>query len=137
MQDLSLAEVRARRSIAALDAFLVVKHMSILTREKLRSVLVDWQAGALQPLEVLEWAEESVELESQSDEVIKEILSRLDILHLNLVTVEDVPVFLQVLDTPTERWREALNLLENHENNIDWEARKERYQDHPFYGPML
>jgi len=108
----------------------------MLTREKLRSVLVDWQTGVLQPLEVLEWAEE-VELELPSDEITRAILSRLDILHLNLVTVEDVPAFLQALDLPVEKSGEALLILKRYEESVDWEARKERYRNHPPYGPML
>jgi hypothetical protein len=109
----------------------------MITREKLRSVLVDWQTGVLQPLEVLEWAEEEIELEFPSDEITQAILSRLDILHVNLVTVEDVPAFLQALDLPVERSGEALLILKRYEESVDWEARKQRYQSHPPYGPML
>jgi hypothetical protein len=111
--------------------------MPMLTREELRSVLVDWQSGVLLPLEVLEWSEREVALDAPTDEVTKEILSRLDILHLNLVTADDIPALLQALDFPIEQSGEALLSLKRYDESVDWEARKERYQNNPLYGPMV
>ncbi len=108
--------------------------MPDVTREELRNILREWQAGSLEPLEVLEWAEEHYDLEILKDEVVIEVLTCLESLHQNLITVEDVPVFLQMLDTPPEREADALRLLSRHDEGVDWEARKDKYRDHPFYG---
>jgi hypothetical protein len=108
--------------------------MSDVSRDELHNILHKWQAGDLEPLEVLEWAEDHYDLESLKDETVIEILTSLDSLHQNLITVEDVPVFLQMLDVPAERVAEALKLLERHTESVDWEARKEKYKHHPFYG---
>ncbi len=108
--------------------------MPDVTREELRNILRKWQAGNLEPLEVLEWAEAHYDLESLKDETVIEILTSLDSLHQNLITVEDVPVFLQMLDVPAERGDEASKLLEKHDESVDWEERKEKYKHHRFYG---
>ncbi|MBV9209054.1 MAG: hypothetical protein JOZ52_00410 [Acidobacteria bacterium] len=105
-----------------------------VTRDELRNVLLKWQAGDLEPSEVLEWAEDRYDLERLSDETVIEILTCLDSLHVNLTTVEDVPVFLQMLDLPPERHKEALALLERHNGSINLEERKEKYSTHPLYG---
>jgi hypothetical protein len=107
-----------------------------VTREELKNILLDWQADALGALAVLEWAEERADL-GIKDKVVTEILNSLDILHLNLITVEDIPAFLRALDTPTESAHEGLDILKKHDESVDWEARKEKYKGHPFYGPML
>ena len=99
--------------------------MPNVTRDELRNTLREWKSGSLEPQEVLEWAEERYDLE---------ILTCLDSLHQNLITVEDVPVFLQMLDTPPERGQDALKLLAKHDESVDWEARKDKYKSHPFYG---
>jgi hypothetical protein len=108
--------------------------MSDVTKEELRNVLHKWQAGNLEPQEVLEWAEDHYDLATLKDEVVVEILTCLDTLHLNLVTVEDVPTFLKMLDIPPERKEDALNILKRHDENVDWEGRKAKYKQHPFYG---
>ncbi|HLM61482.1 MAG TPA: hypothetical protein VK308_11820 [Pyrinomonadaceae bacterium] len=100
----------------------------------MRNVLLEWQSGALEPKDVLEWAEERYDLEELKDETVIEILTCLDSLHVNLTTVEDVPVFLQMLDLPFESHKEALALLERHDDSINLDERKEKYRTHPFYG---
>ncbi len=108
--------------------------MPNVTREELRNVLLEWQSGVLEPKDVLEWAEERYDLEELKDETVIEILTCLDSMHVNLTTVEDVPVFLQMLDLPFERHEEALALLERHNDNFNLEERKEKYSTHPLYG---
>ena len=108
--------------------------MPDITREELRNTLREWQAGSLEPQQVLEWAEERYDLEILKDEVVIEILTCLDSLHQNLITVEDVPVFLQMLDAPLGREQDALMLLAKHDESVDWKARKDKYKNHPLYG---
>ncbi len=110
--------------------------MSIELRTDLRNVLVQWQSGILEPKEVLEWAEDRYESEDlqSADEAALSILTLLDSLHVNLITLEDVPVFLQMLDLPPEKGEEALQLLERHSKSFDLEARKKEYRNHPLYG---
>jgi hypothetical protein len=108
--------------------------MPDIMKEELRNVLHKWQAGDLEPQEVLEWAEDHYDLEAIKDEIVIEVLTCLDSLHHNLVTVEDVPVFLKMLDIPPERKEDALKILNGHDESVDWEARKAKYKDHPFYG---
>jgi hypothetical protein len=115
----------------------LVNTMPDVTRKELKNILLDWQAGALGPLEVLEWAEEHSCPESLGDKVVAEILNNLDVLHLNLITVEDIPAFLRALGTSPEKAHEGLDILKKHDDSVDWEARKEKYKGHPIYGPML
>ena len=105
-----------------------------VTREELRNLLLDWQAGTLEPQEVLEWAEERYDLEQLKDETVIEILTCLDCLHVNLTTVEDVPVFLRMLNLPLDRNEDALAMLQSHSASINLDARKTKYRDHPLYG---
>lgn len=105
-----------------------------VTREELRNLLLEWQAGTLEPGEVLEWAEERYNLEQLKDDTVIEILTCLDSLHVNLTTVEDVPVFLRMLALPPDQDEEALSMLESHSAKINLEARKAKYRNHPLYG---
>lgn len=110
--------------------------MSSELRTDLRNILLQWQSGALEPKEVLEWAEDRYESEDlqSGDEAALSILTLLDSLHVNLITVEDVPVFLRMLELPPEKEDEALQLLERHSESFDLDARKKKYRNHPLYG---
>lgn len=110
--------------------------MRRVTRDDLRAILRAWADGAMSPAEVHEWAENryavpDVEVE---DELVNEVLGALDILDINLTTVEDVPVFLSMLALPLDRYEEALELLRRHGDSVDIAARIQRYRDDPFYG---
>jgi hypothetical protein len=74
--------------------------MQILTRNELRQVLLDWQAGNLQSRDVHDWATDrhAVSTYEPEDEIVHVVLGELDMLDLNLTTTDDVPVFLQILD---------------------------------------
>ena len=110
--------------------------MSSKLRTDLRNILLQWQSSTLEPKEVLEWSEERYESEDlqSGDEAALSILTLLDSLHVNLITIDDVPVFLQMLELPPDKEEEALHLLEQHSERIVLEARKMKYRNHPLYG---
>ena len=95
-----------------------------VTREELQDVLLKWQKGTVKPIDVLEWAETRYELEELQDEVVIEILTLLDSLHLSRITVEDVPIFLKALSLPTEGEKESLEMLQCYFDSIDFEKRE-------------
>src|SRR2546430_9210523 len=103
--------------------------MQIISREDLRSVLEGWQNGSLRPRDVQAWAEERYLVPDfePEDEVTDEILAHLDILDINLTTLEDVPVFLKMLSLPLENTHEAIALLAQHGEATDIKERMRKY----------
>ena len=107
-----------------------------VTRDELRVALLAWQAGELTAAQLRDWAENlyAVDDVDVEDEIANEVLANLDILDINLTTVDDVPVFLKMLSLPVDRVDEAAELLQEHGESIDIAERMRRYRDDPFYG---
>ena len=84
-------------------------------------MLTQWAFGNLTESQVHAWAEDrfctsGYECES---EAANEVLSRLDMMDMNLLTSEDIPVLLDALSSP-----EYLSILEKHEQQVDISARR-------------
>ena len=95
--------------------------MRTITASDIRQVLTQWAFGNLTESQVHAWAEDrfctsGYECES---EAANEVLSRLDMMDMNLLTSEDIPVLLDALSSP-----EYLSILEKHEQQVDISARR-------------
>jgi len=95
--------------------------MRTITASYFRQVLTDWALGNLTESQVHAWAEDrfctsSYECESGA---ANEVLSRLDMMDMNPLTSEDIPVLLDALSSP-----EYLSMLEKYEQQVDISARR-------------
>ena len=103
----------------------------MVTRADLITILNGWQQGHLSAAEVHAWAEArylpgdfDVDDEEDSGSAAVEVLSRLDMLHINLMTPEDIPHYLELLRAPTGAFAEALKRFEAQNATIDFRARE-------------
>ena len=103
----------------------------IVTRAELITLLKEWQAGHVSATEVHEWAEErfipgdfEVDDDDDSGSAAVEVLARLDMLDINLITVEDIPDYLELLHSPKGALAEALKRFEAKRAAIDFPARQ-------------
>ncbi len=75
--------------------------MSETTRDEVRQMLLSWQAGHLSPREVHEWVDDRYPTHGMvKDDLVLEILARLDTLGMSLMTPDDIPVLLNALNLP-------------------------------------
>jgi hypothetical protein len=98
-----------------------------------REVLDQWIVGQLTASEVHAWAETrylSEEWEPES-EAVNFVLSELDRLDMNLLTLEDAPVFLKALQGPDTK-----RVIGNHYASMDIEARRRALASDPLYAPF-
>ncbi len=107
--------------------------MDIVTRDAVRQVLLSWQAGHLAANDVHRWASDRYPGGAPKDDLVVEILARLDMLDLNLMTPDDIPVLVQALDLPRARMAEAISLLEHYDTAVDIDNRKRALASDPFY----
>jgi hypothetical protein len=113
----------------------------VVTRAEVADVLHCWQAGALSAADVHAWAEDlygPAEYADGEDEesVTKHVLSELDMLNLNLITLEDVPHFLAFLETPPGRYADGAARFEAALTGRDLEGRRRALREDPFYGRL-
>lgn len=108
--------------------------MGAVTRDTVRHILLSWQAGQMAPRDVHEWASDHYPThETVADDLVIEILARLDMLDMNLMTPDDIPVLVNALDLPEQRMDEAFRLLEQHDAAVDIATRKQKLGNDPFY----
>jgi hypothetical protein len=117
----------------------------LITRADLAMILMVWLDGYLSADQVHEWAEERAASSRfdvddwegpESNSVANEVLMALDMLDMDLMTPDDIPFYLEFLDTPAghfdtgyHRWRDALH-------HIDHSARREALRADPLYSPF-
>lgn len=109
--------------------------MPTVWRSDVCAVLESWQAGAMKAPEVHAWAEErySSSTWEAEDDVTNEVLARLDMLDMNLITADDVPAYLEALGAPPKGLEQAREILQQREQSVDFEARMESLREDPFY----
>jgi len=116
--------------------------MPIITRKHVIDILSKWQSGQLSASEVHNWAENKYlksgidyeDWEDNDDEsVTNEVLANLDTLDMNLVTKEDIPIFLEFLKTPNGKFKQGYKKLKDSLNTIDIVKRKEKLSNNPLY----
>lgn len=103
-----------------------------VTRAELIALLKEWQVGRVSAREVQEWAEArylpgdfKVDDDDDSGSAAVEVLARLDMLDINLITVDDIPHYLELLHAPTGAFVEALKRFEAKQAAIDFRARQD------------
>jgi len=107
----------------------------VVTRQELVVLLNSWLVGKLNAQSVYDWANErySTEHWRAEDDIVNEVLAELDILDINLITIDDIPVFLEVLALPHDQLDEATCRLKAHASSFDLGARKQQCRKDPFY----
>jgi hypothetical protein len=108
----------------------------IVTRAEVRQVLLDWEAGRVSASEVHGWAEGhyAVAHTEPEDEVVNEVLARLDMLDVNLVVAADVTALKRLLDAQPAGLTEALNEYGACVESIDLSRRRRELAGDPLYG---
>lgn len=111
-----------------------------ITRDDIRSKLLDWQEGVLTARQIHDWAnrlcaDESCEFDDQEgdESVASETLFLLDVLDMNLSTAEDVPLYLRLLSTPPGSFSAGLKDFEKKFGQRDIGRRKKLLKSDPLY----
>ena len=114
--------------------------MRILERDVLRELLVQWAKGTLDERSVHEQAEVLLEEygcpefdESDARSIAIEVLTQLDILNHQLITIEDIPAILRFLDTPAGHERDGWARWKRYGDRIDYDQRAIELKDNPYY----
>lgn len=110
---------------------------NLITRSDLRTLLQAWQSGKTEAAQVHAWAETRYlnEAWEPEDDVANEILAELDALDLNLLTAEDVPVLLAMLEHPEGEGETAAERFLQHCGQLDFQTRRRQLAADPLYAP--
>jgi hypothetical protein len=104
-----------------------------LSSTDVASILSQWKAGLLTNAQVHDWATAryAVDAWEPEDGAVNEVLARLDMMDMNLVTVEDAGVLLAALGKGTAEG--AAQAMDAYQDTLDFAARKLRLADDPLY----
>ena len=111
----------------------------MVDRGELDEVLRAWCAGERDERAVWAWAQAQKTAmqeagERPADELVRDIIDVLDALPFDVITTEDAAVMIDAMSNPPEETDLSLNLLWNHLDAQDADARRRELRDHPFYG---
>jgi len=92
-----------------------------------------WQSGELSASSLHAWAEQTygVDAWEPESEAVNEVLARLDMMDMILLTPEDVPVLVKAL-----RSKDFIRVLDGHFAEIDIDSRKAALANDPMYAPF-
>jgi len=114
--------------------------MATLERKRLRHWLLQWQAGEMSERDVHKQAEalwDSTDWPQYPDSdyrsVAVEVLSQLDTLNHQLITISDISTILGFLDTPRGRELDGWRRWRQYWKDIDYDARKRDLAGNPYY----
>ncbi|MEZ5288276.1 MAG: hypothetical protein R2712_26440 [Vicinamibacterales bacterium] len=105
----------------------------LVSRADIATVLRHWQSRALTVAQVHHWAERlfvpgNVDFDDyegdQEDSVANEVLATLDQLDVNLVVVDDIPIYLEFLGTPVGQFNEGYRRFQTALSSIDYKKRR-------------
>jgi hypothetical protein len=107
--------------------------MAVVTADIVESKLREWQAGEITAAEVHDWAENTYAVSSSAPEsdAVSEVLAQLDMLDMNLVTPDDIPVLLAALRSELPE-----TLLGEHFAKVDLNLRRSQLSAVPLYAPF-
>lgn len=105
----------------------------VVSRAEVASALSKWQTGALSNDQIHAWANErfAVDAWDAEDCAVNEVLAQLDMMDMNLVTVEDVSALLSALEETSAEG--AARIFATYSNTIDLASCKLRLKNEPFY----
>ncbi len=114
----------------------------MITREQLLQVLDGWQSGDMNELAVWQWGEQArteirrqlQDAEPEVDGLVRDIVDLLAALPYEMLVTEDLQVLTDALSNPVEETDLSQNLLWNHMDAVDVDARRMQFAEHPFYG---
>jgi len=111
---------------------------AIITRDELRTLLEDWRSGRRTSGEVHDWAEarHAVDAWECEDDVTNEVLAALDVLDMNLLTRDDVPVLQAMLRLLPGEAARAAELLDTHFHEVNLDDRKKTLASEATYAPF-
>jgi hypothetical protein len=112
------------------------------TRDEIIAILLEWGSGRLSARDVYAWAErvyhpgttEFNDWEEGDVSVANEVLGALDLLPLNLMLPEDIPIYLEFLATPRGQFERGFRRFDEALRRIDYESRRRLLTADPFYG---
>ena len=116
--------------------------MKIIERGDVKKILLKWRDGLLSAREVHAWAENRYNVNGyncsdwEGDEelsVTNEVLSAQDRLDMNLMTVEDIPVYLEFLETPIGEFDSGMLKFEQYLDSINYKERKKKLAEVELY----
>jgi hypothetical protein len=114
----------------------------VISRKDLREKLLQWQGGRMTAPELNDWAVENylnddVEYEdwdeAEENSVTNEVLGALDMMDIDLMTPEDIPAYLDFLETPPASFEEGYKKLQQYLEKIDIKKRAAALVTDPFY----
>lgn len=115
--------------------------MSDISRLVVLDLLGRWERGELSPPLVLEEAEAALDgagwpefPESDPRSIPIEVMSHLEVLNHQFLTVEDVPAMRRFLETPDGLEPEGWNSWVRYLDGIELASRKAALSQDPFYG---
>ncbi len=123
-----------------------------ITREALRDLLENWRNGALSDMQVHQAAEEMassgemkdwdfISPDGSGNHIACMVVSELEMLHLDLITKDDVPFFLVLLELPESKVEEAMSATTRRFSDELWNERKAeikaRYGYESYYGNII
>ena len=104
-----------------------------LSRADVSSIFSQWKADLLTNAQVHDWAADrfAVAAWDPEDGAVNEVLSRLDTMDMNLVTVQDAAILLAALGKGTAE--DAARAMDAYRDTVDLAARKRHLSADPFY----
>jgi hypothetical protein len=115
--------------------------MSKIERNRITTLLNQWEDGILDERQVHEqaeeWLEQLSELPSYAEEnprsIPLEVLVQLDALNHQLITSDDIPAIQAFLNTPTGKEPIGWAAWRKYWDDLDLERRREELKSNPYY----
>jgi hypothetical protein len=109
----------------------------IITRREIRELLRRWQSGDFTHKFVYDWANERYASDrwDTEDEIVDLVLTELYTIDMNLITAEDIPHLLNLLEIPQGQIGIAMALNRDYARSIDLKSRRLALAKDPLYGP--
>ena len=109
----------------------------MIGREETLAQLLAWQAGTASPETVWQWAAQHKSSgQPAEDALVRDVIDVLADLPQDLVTLEEAEIMIYGLSNPPAEADLAQNLLWNHLDGLDMDARRRALAEDPFYGPF-
>jgi hypothetical protein len=119
--------------------------LKTITRDDVKEILLKWNEDVLNATDVHEWASnryavdgyDFTDWEGDDDfSVTNEVLGELDRLDMNLISKEDIPVYMALLNTPIGDSQSGILKLEQYQKSINYEERKKKLNKEKLYAPF-